>query len=227
MASNPSTFRRSTIFLASEFVIIVLGVLAALAVDEWRAASERRALRDQLIDGLVADLTADQRDYELFVEGSDRRAAHARELLDMDPTSPAPTLQDHTETTEAIRGLALVSNLETVDITFAEMTANGTGLAIEDTALRLRISAYYGTAKKQQDMNTFNLARATRFMNALEDLGMSPFEPETIDPGTVLGNARTRALVRTQQGLGEYTGRIGRRMLDANQALLAELRKHQ
>ena len=49
---------RSALFLVSEFVVIVLGVLVALGVDEWREAQKQREVREQLIAGLIADLEA-------------------------------------------------------------------------------------------------------------------------------------------------------------------------
>ena len=43
--------------LAVEFVVIVIGVLLALAVDQWAESRENRALADEVLIGLGAELT--------------------------------------------------------------------------------------------------------------------------------------------------------------------------
>lgn len=58
---------KRTVFLLSEFAIIVLGVLAALAVDSWIAARQYDEIREHLIASLLLDLKEDRADYEEFV----------------------------------------------------------------------------------------------------------------------------------------------------------------
>ena len=48
-----------------EFIVIVLGVLVALAVDDWRDYRSDRVLEQHLIGRLAADLRADEADLEL------------------------------------------------------------------------------------------------------------------------------------------------------------------
>jgi hypothetical protein len=43
-------------WLAAEFVVIVVGVLVALAVDDWQADAERRAAAERLIGTMEVDL---------------------------------------------------------------------------------------------------------------------------------------------------------------------------
>jgi len=58
--SNPS------VFLAAEFVIIVLGVLVALSVDNWNQERQDNKTKSHLIESLLSDLREDKEDYNEF-----------------------------------------------------------------------------------------------------------------------------------------------------------------
>ena len=63
-------------FLALEFLIIVLGVLVALAVDSWNTSRANDEVRAHLIASLLTDLREDQGDYAEFVASSEKRAVY-------------------------------------------------------------------------------------------------------------------------------------------------------
>jgi hypothetical protein len=67
--------------LVGEFVLIVVGVLAALAVDDWRESRGDRAMEQYLLQGIRADLTRDSIDIGTAVASAEARAAAADELL--------------------------------------------------------------------------------------------------------------------------------------------------
>ena len=72
-----TTLRRQSAFLFWEFVVIVLGVLCALAVDEWR---QEQALKDQrrhVLISLLTDLREDKEDYAHFLQFTQERATAA------------------------------------------------------------------------------------------------------------------------------------------------------
>ena len=64
-----------------EFVIVVVGVLAALWVDDWREARSDRALEIHLLEGIRSDLTRDSFDIASAMQVAEARAAGADELL--------------------------------------------------------------------------------------------------------------------------------------------------
>ena len=67
--------------LLGEFVIVVVGVLAALWVDDWREARSDRELETHLLEGLRSDLTRDSADIASAMIVAEARAAGADELL--------------------------------------------------------------------------------------------------------------------------------------------------
>ena len=109
--------RRST-FLVSEFVIIVLGVLVALAVDNWRAERENDEVRDHLVDSLLSDLREDKEDYAEFVSDCEARYVAATFITSRVADRSAWTDEDYRQARDALRRLGSTSRLETVESTF-------------------------------------------------------------------------------------------------------------
>ncbi len=72
-----SDYRR----FALEFIIIVAGVLVALAVDDWRQARSNLATEQYILEGLLADLQRDRDDIESSIRVASARAAGADKLL--------------------------------------------------------------------------------------------------------------------------------------------------
>lgn len=66
-----------------EFVLIVIGVLAALAVDDLREARSDRALERHLLQGIRTDLARDSADILSARGAAEARAAGADELLSL------------------------------------------------------------------------------------------------------------------------------------------------
>lgn len=61
--------------LAAEFVVIVTGVLLALAVDEWRESVGERAAEAQYVSRLIDDLTTDSVGSVVLIEAGMAKAA--------------------------------------------------------------------------------------------------------------------------------------------------------
>lgn len=68
---------------AAEFILIVIGVLAALAVDDWRQRRTDRALEQHLLTGIAADVSRDLQDIRSGIGGAKARLAGTDELLAM------------------------------------------------------------------------------------------------------------------------------------------------
>jgi len=74
-----TTLRRGR--LLAEFILIDVGVLAALAVDDWRESQADRASEEHLLQGIRADLERDLGDLWGGINGAQSRMAGADELL--------------------------------------------------------------------------------------------------------------------------------------------------
>ena len=219
--------RRPALFLATEFVVIVLGVLVALGVDEWRDAQKRHETRDQLVAGLIADLEGDRRDYEQVRNMGRRRLEYCRALLAAAADDPPVVLPGGETLGDAVYGAGFWNRLETSLGTYTEMTASGAGSAIEDTELRLQISNYYARAINRADLNDLLETTGLRFINRLHELGFSPSERDAIDLKLVLGDRQIRAAIKTIESIMPYVERVTQELLDDNAALLERLKEVQ
>jgi len=78
-------FGRDTIsalrFLAAELVIVVLGILIAFQVENWRESRVEREVEAVALAGLANDLSADLTLIARFIETSERRAAAMDALI--------------------------------------------------------------------------------------------------------------------------------------------------
>jgi hypothetical protein len=126
--------------LAAEFVVIVVGVLVALAVDQWRESVSDQAAEAQYMDRLLIDLQRDSLTVSL------ERAQAGRKASDL-----ARVLQDLTDP-EAIRrqpSLAWPNLARTFArpniraTTFDELTSTGGLTLVRNEALRSQIGEYY------------------------------------------------------------------------------------
>lgn len=213
--------KRST-FLASEFVIIVLGVLVALGVDNWRAERENQEIRDHLVDSLLSDLREDKEDYAEFVSDCEARYAAASFITKRVADSSAWTDEDYRQARDALRRLGSTSRLETVESTFREMSALGSAATFDDKELRLGISYYYGLARDRADLNDMLMPGILRYRAALEELGISYVDHQQIDVDAVLGSPKVLAIIRE---LGAWAGvsRLVDDLQNANEDLIAKL----
>lgn len=129
---------------AVEFVIIVAGVLVALAVDEWREGHEQRADERAYVLRLARDIRFDS---TFLVEGNrlrDEKIEVLNNLLDLAPSRSLTADQLR----QAARGLALASrgawgSLPPQRVTFDELLSTGSLALIRDQVLRQKIAEYY------------------------------------------------------------------------------------
>ena len=105
--------RRQSTFLFWEFVVIVLGVLAALAVEEWRGELELAEQRVHILESLLVDLREDREDYLHFVENQQARSAAATYLTTLAKDGAAELPEGFQTAGEAMHFLAITARLQT------------------------------------------------------------------------------------------------------------------
>jgi len=187
---------RPSVFLASEFVIIVLGVLVALAVDNWNQERQDNETKSHLIESLLSDLREDTQDYGEFVADCNARYAAADFIDKRADDSSEWTDSEYKQARDALRRLGSTSRLETVESTFREMSALGSAATIGDNELRLKISYYYGLARDRSDLNDMLLPGILRYRASLEEIGISYVDHQRIDVDAVMKSEKTLAIVR-------------------------------
>src|SRR5210317_372105 len=165
----------------AELVIIVIGVLIALAVDEWRDNIQLEKQRNHILSSLLVDLEEDRKDYEDFNATSQRRSRAAQYLLSYSTAGDLESTGWTRSPGEAIFQLAYSARIETTRSGFMEMISAGGRMAVYDDDLRSQILKYYSLATDRAAVNGFITPQTQRFNAALEAIGVSPSDRDAID----------------------------------------------
>lgn len=145
--------------VAAEFVLIVLGVLVALLVDEWRQTSNEQQLRDDYFVGLSEDITAELSYLDYVADLCRKRMASAdRILLFLGRPAGAsdPTVDYVAPTTFVADSLAFdLSEASKMQffvpeaVVWEDLMATGNLRLIEDAEIRRHVSRYYTQIRYQ------------------------------------------------------------------------------
>lgn len=223
MADVKHTVRRQSSFLFWEFIVIVLGVLSALAVDQWR---EDRALKEQrkhVLSSLLTDLREDKVDYEHFVQYTQWRARTSAYLDKLAKGIPAELPGDFQHAGEALRFIALPTRLQTTRSAIEEIASTGGRAAITDDELRIRILQYYALATDRSAINQYVDPHLQRYQVALEQLGVSYADGADIDVATVLADKTIHALIRSIGQTAEFAIIYTQKLRELNEELVTDI----
>ena len=135
--------------LSAEFVVIVTGVLVALAVDQWRESRDDRLQELQLLESFVLDLQLDSADYAVMPSRSLGRVRGAEILLrnlapqmprsmraleTVDSAGPYPVPASDEELVDALRQVEIDADLDVAQGAYAYFSAGG-GLRLVRNAM--------------------------------------------------------------------------------------------
>lgn len=223
MADVKVAIRRQSTFLFWEFVVIVLGVMAALAVEKWREELQLNEQRGHILESLLVDLQEDREDYLHFVENQHARSAAATYLTTL-ANGGAGELPDGIQSAgEAMYFLAITARLQTTRSAIQEISSTGTMVAIPDAQLRTRILQYYALATDRSAVNGFIDPEIQRYRAALEQLGLSYSDAENIDTEKALGNITVAAIIRSMGAVAAFAPVYCDELVEINAALIAEI----
>lgn len=127
--------------LGVEFVVVVLGVLVALAVDEFREARRDAGLAAFYLEALEADLVNDSLTLSDAATRSMEQSASAA-LLDSLVEHPGATVEPEA-LAGAIRDIGGMADPAFNDGTYRDLINSGNSRLIADPGLRRKINAYY------------------------------------------------------------------------------------
>jgi hypothetical protein len=215
----------STLRGLAELVIIVVGVLIALAVDEWRENAQLEEQRSHILSNLLVDLEEDRRDYEDFNATSQRRARAAQFLLSYSTASDLESTEWSRSPGEAIFQLAYSARIQPTRSGYMEMISAGGRTAVYDDDLRSQILKYYSLAADRAAVNGFIAPELQRFNAALEAIGVSPADRDAIDAQFVMANPTASALVRTLGQTAEFATLYVEDLVEANHQLADSIRR--
>jgi hypothetical protein len=217
--------RVSTLRGLAELTIIVIGVLIALAVDEWRDDIQLEKQRSHILSTLLVDLEEDRRDYEDFNATSQRRSRAAQFLLSYYTGGDLVSTGWTGSPGEAIFQLAYSARVQTTRSGFMEMISTGGRMAVYDDDLRSQILKYYSLASDRAAVNGFITPQTQRFNAALETIGVSPSDRDAIDAQIVMANPTANALVRTLGETAAFSTMYIEDLVEANHKLAESIRR--
>ena len=132
---------RSLRSFLGEFVVIMAGVLAALAVDQWVDALDERRLEGAYLQRLHADLVWDTARFGEFERTF--VAAKVGVLRDLLADDPLARLGDRTDLLADLNNSSFKSLPNNRPATFQELESTGRLSLLRDVDLRGELSAYY------------------------------------------------------------------------------------
>ena len=131
-------------WFAAEFLVVVSGILVALAVDAWWSDRTERVQERELLEGLRAEFVANRVLFERTMDLHEETIEQARQLLDL--TGPDPNDIDPTKVDELL--FPLLSEMPSFHPAMGEVEAMlGSGQLglIRNDRLRTVVAAWPGT----------------------------------------------------------------------------------
>lgn len=156
--------QRLSVRLLGEFVVVVLGILGAFAIDDWNAKRGDRALERAYLEGLASDLRADDHELDVNRGAALRRAVQTGRILTAAGFPPPPLgapvfsvpldLSD-TLTMVGCEGFAsCIGDHRVFDgspATYDGLVASGNLRVLRNRELVRALAAYYATAASERD----------------------------------------------------------------------------
>lgn len=186
LISSPRWWR-----LVGEFVVIVMGVLVALGVDDVRQASFDRELEGYLFSRIAQDLDADIAELERTTLRAQRRVWLADAILDgldgadLPPRTPfpkgtsdavgncVPTCDPYGEEFRPLSILAMFTQFDLTDGTYREVLSTGSLGVLRDLRLREELAAYYDLATEGAAGDQRSGRFHEQFLDELQKVGLT------------------------------------------------------
>jgi hypothetical protein len=174
----------------TEFAVIVVGVLSALAVDEWRESSRDEVLRTQYVAGLIEDIELELTYFDLLHDLSrDRMASADRVLLFLGhsagPSSEAlgyeaPTEFDRVALAGDLASAAQLQFFVPEAVVWEDLVETGNLRLLNDLEVRRRVSRYYSQIRFQSRDLDHLRGRFEFLEQYLRDAGLAVTSPVSV-----------------------------------------------
>ena len=130
--------------LGGEFVVIVLGVLIALAADRWMSGFDRRDQESLYLSQLAENLRADSAALAYQMEELSQRSETALQLLLLTEAANTARVPDDSRSFAAgFEGVGFYDPMDYADETWRDLVSTGNAGVIGDARLRQALSRYY------------------------------------------------------------------------------------
>jgi len=228
--------------LAMEFFVIVAGVLAALAVDQWRESREELGLERELLQSLSLDLLSDSMDFAVLPDRALGRATAAeillrafrpgaarsvRSLAAIDTLGPFPQAVSDSALVQAFNALVSSSDLDVAGGAYREFADGGGQRLVRNRDLRRRVHEYQYEVAANLKYNPVVAAAIVEVRRRAHDLGVAPGDTDARLIQERLSSPDADpffASVRSLQSISVSQNRIGWILLNDAKTLLGAIR---
>lgn len=220
--SSVVTLRRVLGRVVLEFLVIVSGVLVALAADEWRGSLSEARLAETYRARIIRDLESDTALWRSIEEQAKAKIAALDQALrwvrnpSFEPAAVSQLLQDLTIGTR----LSYAGGTNANRTTFDELVSTGRVDLIPDAVIRRDLMAYYLRVDNQR---TRIVSRNTQYAPTIYEL--IPRDPEFLVSPALEDSDKLRVARRAQQadleGLIIAERNLGRLRLEVTDEMFA------
>ncbi len=195
LLNNPLTgqnLRRYLLYAAGEILLVVIGILIALEINDYQKWKTDRAEEISYLSRLLSDLEKDYIDITEANNFAFRRIMISTWVLELlgDNTAtfepkiilkkgqnafPAPSDWTSDSLGLALGRLWAIRIFDHSDITYQEMVSASKIPIIRDLDLRIAINDHYAAARKALDVNYWIADAQEKYMEALKKLGITPY----------------------------------------------------
>jgi hypothetical protein len=177
--------------LLAEFLVIVLGVLVALGVDDWRQASADKELGEHLVARIAQDLDEDLGELERVTLRAQRRIwltdavlwdleGEAGSLATSFPEGTAdavgdciPTCDPYSPEFSPLSVLGMFTQFDLTDGTYREVLSTGSLRVFQDLQLRAELAAYYNLATEGAAGDERSGRFHEQFLDEIQEAGLT------------------------------------------------------
>lgn len=157
-------FSKYLIYAIGEIILVVVGILIALQVNNWNNYTNDRALENEFLNRVKKDVLADRNYFE-------KRAKESTINVTNYELAVAKLYQTPKNWTD-VREIASLINLSTIhltiqDFTFSELTNSGKFALISNNAIKDSLNNYYkqadAVAKHVKELNEWSVVKFNSF----------------------------------------------------------------
>jgi len=159
-------------WLFAELLVVVLGILIAFQVEEWRDTSNNRALVYASLEALLLELSDEREVLEMFVDAAERQSGAARELVSR--------ILQHEEIEkewldQTYRQIISGRSWQPHDATYSSLLNSGNLYLLDNSHLETELFLYYESQQFTESVIASSVDRANQLRSAsLRDIYLIP-----------------------------------------------------
>ncbi len=216
----------------AEGLAIIVSILLAFGIQAWWEDRQQRQEERILLAGLLVDLRDDSTDYAMAAAEQHRRVLAADLLLSLVGEATvidegaAEADPDEMSPGAALNQLGRGPRLETVRVSYDQITSAGISRVIKDPELRQRIARYYARAAditEPMGVNGQTQAANEAFESELRRLGFTSSDGDGIPVGILASNPTLRAVIRSSRSTSQFAAGMAKQLHDVVVGLLREV----